>query len=137
PAVPAIVARRITVPMPAVMPAVAITVMTIAVVMAIAVSRQRLFLVSGLRPEGAGATIGGPLVDVILLGGRLGEPLVAPARAASAARIVAVAIGRHVGLCTRADIACVAAAAAPTARCRRRNTRGRHGQSREQSLDHL
>src|SRR6202012_5243095 len=45
-------------------------------------------------------------------------------------------IGGLVGL-ARADIAGVAAARSP-ATCRRgRNTRGGHGQSREQSLDHL
>src|SRR5689334_18457730 len=139
----AIVPRRVTVAMPgAVMPAISIAIAMVAVAIAIgpigmAVThlRKRFFLVAAVGRERTGAGIGRALVDVVVLGGRLGEPLIAPAGAAGAAAGIAVAVGRHIGGGARIDVA--SAAAAVAARRRGRNTRGGHGHGREQSLDHL
>src|SRR6185437_11448808 len=61
----------------------------------VGIDRQRIFLIGRIRRELAGAGIGRALVDIVILGGRLGEVLVGPPAAPATTARTTTGVGRR------------------------------------------
>src|SRR4051794_30573930 len=90
------------------------------------------FLVGRRRGPVAGTGIGRPLVDVVILLHRIGQPLGGPAAAGVAAAVAIARNRRDIGLCAGADIA-GGARRTRAVTARHRGRRGHHGDRRYHS----